>query len=188
VNSTIQSGKSPGKGCKCNGYQSLSEVILRRLSRGFPVITILLDADLILDALMNRQEFTQNMRGLLDGVHPLIEMYITDIGWQKIYTYARCLKNTDIAEIVVHWLQGKIEVCQVNQCIIQQARSLPLRDFESAVEFSCARYWQLNAIVTHKPEDFAISTNQLWVWSIADLCLRANLENQFQSSNYGSAK
>lgn len=146
------------------------------------MIRILLDADVILEALINRQEFTEDIRVLLDRVHPLIQMYITDVGWQKIYTYARCFKNSKIAEIVLYWLQGKIEVCQVDHLILQKARSLPLRDFESAVEFSCARYWQLDAIVTHKPDDFAESTNKLWVWSIADLCLRANLENQLQAS------
>jgi predicted nucleic acid-binding protein len=146
------------------------------------VIRILLDADLILEALMNRHEFTQDIRELLDRVHPLIEMYITDVGWQKIYAYARCLKNSKIAEIVVYWLKAKIEVCQIDQHILQKARSLPLRDFESAVEFSCARYWQLDAIVTHKQEDFAVPTNKLWVWSIADLCLRANLENQLHAT------
>ena len=109
-------------------------------------------------------------------------MYITDVGWQKIYAYARCLKNSKIAEIVVYWLKAKIEVCQIDQHILQKARSLPLRDFESAVEFSCARYWQLDAIVTHKQEDFAVTTNKLWVWSIADLCLRANLENQLHAT------
>ena len=146
------------------------------------MIRILLDADLILETLMNRQDFTDEIRELLDNANPLIQMYITDIGWQKIYAYARCLKNSKIAEIVVYWLQAKIEVCQVDQLILQTARSLPLKDFESAVEFSCASYWQLNAIVTHNPEDFAVSTSKLWVWSLADLCLRVNLENQLRAT------
>ncbi|MEA5581870.1 PIN domain-containing protein [Nodularia harveyana UHCC-0300] len=146
------------------------------------MIRILWDADLILEALINRQEFTDDIRELLDTAHPLIEMYITDVGWQKIYTYARCLKNTKIAEIVLFWLKGKIAVCQVDQQIIHKARSLPLRDFESAVELSCARFCELDAIVTHRPEDFAGFTNKLWVWSIKDLCLRVNLENQLQGT------
>lgn len=146
------------------------------------MIRILLDADVILEALINRQEFTEDIRELLDNVHPLIQMYITDVGWQKIYTYARCLKNRNIAKTVVYWLQAKIEVCQVDHIILQKARLLPLKDFESAVELSCASYWQLNAIVTHHPEDFAVSTNKLGVWSIAELHLRANLEDQFQES------
>ncbi|MEA5514670.1 PIN domain-containing protein [Nodularia sp. UHCC 0506] len=146
------------------------------------MIKVLLDTDVILEALINRQEFTEDIRDLLDKVHPLIQMYITDVGWQKIYAYARCLKNRNIAEIVVYWLQAKIEVCQVDHNILQNARLLPVKDFESAVELSCANYWQLNAIVTHNPEDFAVSTNKLWVWSIAELCLRANLEDQFQAT------
>ncbi|WP_414529249.1 hypothetical protein [Nodularia chucula] len=146
------------------------------------MIRILWDADLILEALMNRQEFTEDVGKILNNVHPLVEMYITDIGWQKIYTYARCLKNTQTAEIILFWLKDKIEVCLVDQHILQTARLLPVRDFESAVEFSCASLYELDAIVTHKPEDFAESTNKLWIWSISELWLRAYLENQLQGS------
>ncbi|MBE9052913.1 hypothetical protein IQ243_21305 [Nostocales cyanobacterium LEGE 11386] len=146
------------------------------------MIKILFDADLILEALMNRQEFTEDVKELLDGVHPLIQMHITDVGWQKIYTYASRLKNIKIAEIVVYWLQAKIQICHVDQHILQKARSLSLKDFESAVESSCVSYWKLDAIVTHKQEDFAEVANQFWVWSIADLCLRANLESQLQAT------
>ena len=148
------------------------------------MIRILLDADLILEALMNRQEFTEDIRQLLDQVNPFIQMYLTNLGAQKISAYAKCLNGSNIAEIVLYWLQEKIGVSQVNPHILQKARSLPLRDFESAVELCCAKYWQLDAIVTHKQEDFILSTNNLWVWSIADLRLRANLENQLQATRF----
>ncbi|WP_414564443.1 MULTISPECIES: PIN domain-containing protein [unclassified Anabaena] len=146
------------------------------------MIRILFDADLILEALMHRQEFTGDISKLLDSTNPLIQMQITEVGWQKLYTYAKCLQNHKIAKIVIYWLQAKIQVCHVNQQILQQARSLPLKDFESAVELACVDYWHLDAIVTHKPEDFNGNVNKLWVWSIADLCLRANLESQLQET------
>jgi hypothetical protein len=146
------------------------------------VIKILFDADFILEALIHRQEFTEDISQILDNQHSLIQMHITVVGWQKIYTYARCLQNSNIAKIILYWLQAKIHNCQVNQQILQQARLLPLKDFESAVELACLNYWQLDAIVTHKPEDFAGNINQLRVWSLADLCLRANLESQLQAT------
>lgn len=149
------------------------------------MIRILLDADLILEAFMNRRELTEDIRQLLDGVDPLIQMYLTNVGWQKISVYASCLNGSNITDILIYWLHEKIAVYPVDQQIIQTARSLPLKDFESAVELCCAQYWQLDAIVTHKQEDFALSTNKLlWVWSIADLRLRANLENRLQATRY----
>jgi predicted nucleic acid-binding protein len=146
------------------------------------VIRILVDADLILEALINRTEFVGNVRELLDRVHPSIQMYVTDVGWQKIYDYASRFRSSKIAEIVVDWLQDKIQICSVDQTILQQARSSPLRDFESAVELVCASYQELDAIVTHKHDDFAEVSNKFWIWSVADLRLRANLENQLQAT------
>ncbi|OCQ89482.1 hypothetical protein BCD64_26385 [Nostoc sp. MBR 210] len=141
---------------------------------------ILVDADLILDALINRNKLTEDVRELLDGVHPSIKLYLTDIGWQKIAAYTSRLQNSQIAEIVIDWLREKINICIVDQQILQIARSSPLRDFESAVELVCVDDQLLDAIVTHKPEDFVEAPNQLWVWSVADLWLRANLERQLQ--------
>ncbi|MDY6900730.1 MAG: PIN domain-containing protein [Cyanobacteriota bacterium] len=147
------------------------------------MIRVLVDADLILEALMNRNTVV-DVRQILDKVNPWIQMYITDVGWQKIYTYLSHLQNKKIAEIVINWLEEKMKICSVNQIILQQARSSPIKDFESAVEMICASYQQLDAIVTHKYDDFAEAADKLWVWSMAELWMRANLENQLQTTAF----
>lgn len=147
------------------------------------MIKILVDADLILEALMNRNTVT-DVKELLDKVNPLIQMYITDVGWQKIYTYLSHLQTQKIAEMVINWLEEKIKICSVNQSILQQARSSPIKDFESAVEIICVSYQELDAIVTHKYDDFAEAADKLWVWSMAELWIRANLENQLQTEAF----
>lgn len=147
------------------------------------MIRILIDADLILEALMNRNT-VKDVKELLDKVNPCIQMYITDVGWQKIFTYLRHLQNTKIAEMVIIWLEEKIKICSVNQSILQQARFSPIKDFESAVEMICASYQQLDAIVTHKYDDFAEAADKFWVWSMAELWIRANLENQLQTEAF----
>lgn len=139
---------------------------------------ILCDADLILEALMNRTEFTTDVRQLLESVHPSIQMHLTDVGLQKIYAYASCLKNPKIADIVAAWLLEKVQICLVNQNILQTARMSPVNNFESAVELVCLENYQLDAIITNKPEDFQETASQSYVWSFADLWLRVNLENQ----------
>lgn len=143
------------------------------------MIRVLVDADLILEALMNRNTVT-DVRELLDKVNPWIQIYITDVGWEKIYTYINHLQNTKIAEIVINWLRQKIQICSVNQSILKQARSSPIKDFESAVEIICASYQQLDAIVTHKHDDFAEVSDNFLIWSIGQLWIRANLESQLQ--------
>lgn len=147
------------------------------------MIRILVDADLILEALMNRNT-VKDVRELLDKVNPWIQMYMTDVGWQKIYTYLSYLQNTKIAEMVINWLEEKIKICSVNQTILQQARSSPIKDFESAVEIICASYQKLDAIVTHKHDDFAEASDKLWIWSLAELWIRANLESQLQTAEF----
>ena len=147
------------------------------------MIKILVDADLILEALMNRN-MVKDVRELLDKVNPLIQMYITDVGWQKIYTYLNHLQTKKIAEIVISWLEEKIKICSVNQSILQQARSSPIKDFESAVEIICASYEELDAIVTHKYDDFAEAADKLWVWSMSELWIRAKLETQLQTEAF----
>lgn len=143
------------------------------------MLRILVDADLILEALMNRNNCVEDVSNLLDIVHPLIQIYITDVGWQKIYNYINRLQNSQVAELVVTCLQEKIKICPIDNNILQQARSSPVEDFESAVELVCLSHRQLHAIVTHKPENFADAPHQFWIWSTADLWVRANLELRY---------
>jgi len=81
-------------------------------------------------------------------------------------------------------VRKKIEICSVNQSILQQARSSPIKDFESAVEIICASYQQLDAIVTHKHDDFAEPSANFWVWSMQASRTRAKLENQLQAKAF----
>jgi len=81
-------------------------------------------------------------------------------------------------------LQEKIQICSVNQSILQQARYSPIKDFESAVEIICANYQELDAIVTHKYDDFAEASNTFLVWSMAQLWIRVNLESQLQTAKF----
>lgn len=146
------------------------------------MFSILIDGDLLLEALMNRTELTQDVSKLLDMEIPSIQMYLTNVSLQKIYAYASCLQNDQIADTVADWLVGKIKICIVNQSIMHTARLSPLKDFESAVELVCLKHYQLDAIITNQPEDFQGVVNQFYIWSFRDLWLRVNLETQLQVS------
>ena len=145
---------------------------------------ILFDADLILDAVMNRSEFAEDVKKLLDNSHPSMRLYLTDVGLQKIATYTYCLNNRHLPETIVEWLQEQMQICTVDQDLLQKARYLSLKDFESAVELTCLSHYQLSTIITHQPENFIAVTHQFCVWSFADLWLRMNLENQLQVTKF----
>ena len=146
------------------------------------MIKILLDSDLVLEALINRYEFVEEVRESLDQTDPLIQLYLTDVGQQKIDAYIKCFTNHHIATIIINWLQNKIHICTINQNILQQARSSPVKDFESAVELACVSYQNLDAIITHKHENFAEAENKYRVWSITDLRIRVKLETQLRTT------
>lgn len=152
------------------------------------MIRVLVDTDLILEALLNRSGFVGEIQPLLDRVDPLIEriqMYVTDVGLQRIKTFASRLQNLEIAEKVVDWLKERMQTCSIDQNMLKKACSSALIDFESAVELVGARNLDLDAIVTHKPDDFAEAKAFVPVWSIAKLWERLNLEGMLSPSNYG---
>lgn len=147
------------------------------------MIKILVDSDLILEILMNREGFVGDISDLLNKVNPLIQMYITDIGWQKISSYVSCLQNTNIADVVASWLKEKVQICNVDRAMVQQARMSPVKDFESAVELTCVSSQKLDAVVTHNYDNFAQNPDKLKIWSVAELWVRAHLENQLSFSS-----
>ncbi|BAZ05909.1 hypothetical protein [Calothrix sp. NIES-3974] len=144
------------------------------------MIRILIDADLIIEALLNRNGLVGDINQLFDRVNPFLQFFVTDIGWQKIYTCISCLQNSCATPIIMDWLREKIQICKIDKMIVQQARNNPIQDFESAIEFICATGKKFDAIVTHHGENFNPITHQLRIWSVEDLWIRANLETQFQ--------
>jgi hypothetical protein len=145
---------------------------------------ILFDADLILDAVMNRTKSAKDVKALLDSSYQSMRLYLTDVGLQKISAYTYCIKNCHISEVVVGWLQEQMQICTIDQTLLEDARYLSLDDFESAVELACLRNYQLDAIVTNKPENFMAISHQSYIWSFADLWLRIDLESQLQTTTF----
>lgn len=89
---------------------------------GLKMYKILFDTDLILDTVMNRTECAEDVRKLLDNLDPSIQLYITDVGLQKVSTYTYCLNKSTIPEIILEWLQEQINICVVDYELVQKAR------------------------------------------------------------------
>ncbi|MDZ8033935.1 DUF1822 family protein [Nostoc sp. DedSLP04] len=125
---------------------------------------ILVDADVLLEVLLNRN-------GLVDDAEKIwkltqnrqIEAYITEIGLDKIYSFCTELADSDVAYKIVTSIQAIVSRCSLNRTLIEQARLSKLEDFESAVELTCAKEMELDGVVTLNVPSFAGADFRVWL-------------------------
>lgn len=147
---------------------------------------IQVDSNLILEAVLNRSQFiadASNCWHLLQLPH--VEKYITESGLNQIRFHLRKLEDEQTANQVVSEanqfvseIEKIIKVCPVNRQIQDKARSLYIRDFESAIVVACAIEMDVSAIVTQNPQKFEGS--DLSILSVSDLSERYQLEQRLQ--------
>ena len=118
-------------------------------------INVLVDADLLLEALLNREKFAKEAEKFWNFARlGKVNCYITDIGLNKIYSFCRRLGNEESADEILWFVQKIVENLAVTSELVEKARVSDLEDFESALEVTCAIDKKINAIVTNRPEDF----------------------------------
>jgi tetratricopeptide (TPR) repeat protein len=153
------------------------------------MIRVMLDADLILEALLNRRLLELEIQSVLDRASTLqqgIEMHVTDLGLQKIKLVASRLQDRHVADTVIQWIRDRVQTFAVERSMLQRACLSPLKDFESAIELASANFLHLDAIVTHKPDDFTIDRSRFPVWSVDKLRERLSLESLLSPQTYNS--
>lgn len=141
------------------------------------MLQVLVDADTVLEALLNRSRFviaSEKLAELLQSRQ--IRGYVSELGLAKIFSVVSRLRNSETAEEVVSEICRTLSLCPISPDLLQQARSLNIEDFESAVEVACAIAQKLGAIVTHKPHDFEGAAD-LVVLSVNDLLQRQHLQD-----------
>ena len=139
---------------------------------------ILIDADLILELLINRSKVVKDAEviwKLAESHH--IEGFVTNAGLEKIYFYCRELTDETLADGIVESLEKVLSSCSIDQNIIRKATSSQLKDFESAIEFICAKSMGFDGVVTHCLHNFSGSDSS--VWSVHELlvALKNNEKN-----------
>ncbi len=143
---------------------------------------IQVDSHLILETLLNRSrcqfiaEDAITLWKLLQPPH--VQGYITESGLNQIHFHLRKLKDEKAADQIVSDIQDIIKICPVNRRIEDKARSLHIRDFESAIEVACAIEMNISAIVTQNPQKFEGSG--LSILSVSDLSERNQLEERLK--------
>lgn len=116
---------------------------------------VLVDADFLLEALLNREKSIGDARKLWKLLETdKIEGVVTDIGLQRICIHIDKFGGSKAVKEITSVLKSIVQVKIVDREILEEARSFDSLDFESAVEIVCAYAWKVDAIVTQNIQQF----------------------------------
>ncbi|NER32937.1 MAG: PIN domain-containing protein [Oscillatoria sp. SIO1A7] len=118
-------------------------------------MNVLVDTNVILDALLEREPFATDARSLFVAIQSKqILGYVTATTVTDIFYIVRKNRGSQIAKQAVSTILAEMEVCTVDRRILELAVSYEMSDFEDAVQLACAIADNLEAIVTRNPQDF----------------------------------
>lgn len=117
---------------------------------------VLLDTNIILDVLLDREPFVTDAQALFEAIEDRrVEGYVTATTLTDIFYIVRKSKGIQIAKEAVSRLLATMKICPVNRRILQAAILSNLSDFEDAVQLACATSLNLDAVITRDPAGFA---------------------------------
>ncbi|AFZ32574.1 PilT protein domain protein [Gloeocapsa sp. PCC 7428] len=117
---------------------------------------VLVDTNIILDALLLREPFFIDAKALLNAIESKqLQGYVTATTLTDIFYIARKSKGIAVAKQDIAELLVLMQVCTVDQNILEAAISSQIADFEDAIQLACAISENLDAIVTRNTQDFA---------------------------------
>jgi predicted nucleic acid-binding protein len=120
---------------------------------------VLLDTDVILDVLLDRQPFSVEATNIWDGNHiGRFEGFVSPITPVNVFYIVRKIKGKVIAQQAVQELLAAFQVCTVDKTVMLAAQALSISDYEDAVQHASAEANQLDVIVTRNLKDYAGAT------------------------------
>jgi predicted nucleic acid-binding protein len=137
---------------------------------------ILIDTNIVLDLLLEREPFFEEAIALFELVETsVVEGFIAATTITNIFYILRKAQGKEPALQAISRIASGLEICAVDRTTILQALTSNLKDFEDGVQFACAVLNQMDAIVTRDLSDFA--SVSLPVWSIAQLQSQLSQQN-----------
>lgn len=118
-------------------------------------IQVLVDLNVIIDVMQNRQPFYEDSAGVVDAVARGEVM-----GWlaaHSITTLFYIISHTRNREAAVQAVTGLLEsftVAKVDDTVIREALSLGWKDFEDAVQMAATRAEDIDYLITRNIKDF----------------------------------
>jgi predicted nucleic acid-binding protein len=117
---------------------------------------VLLDTNVILDFLLDREPFSEAAAEVWQTLQQgRAEGYVSPITPVNVFYIARKMKGAEYARRLDVGLLAVCPASPVDDSTLQAALKLPLTDYEDAVQLASALAYQLDAIVTRDPNDFA---------------------------------
>lgn len=119
-------------------------------------MNVLIDTNIILDYLLEREPFFTDSEALFDAISEnrviayVIVTTLTDI----FYIARKQTKSFNRAKQAIELILEVMEVCPVDRTAIEIALESGLKDFEDAVQIASAVTQGLDAIVTRNNKDF----------------------------------
>ncbi len=128
--------------------------------KGYKIhMKILIDTNVILDALINRTPYNSSAEKLflLAAENKLTAAITANSITDIYYLLSKHLKNKDIAKQALVNLFSLFQILDVTANDCKKALILPIEDYEDALLVTCARRNKINSIITRNLKDFAES-------------------------------
>lgn len=120
---------------------------------------VLVDTNIFLDDLLDREQFGTEAKALFEAIQQVrIEGYVSATTVTDIFYIVRKQKGIHIAKQAISDILAGMKVCSVDRSILEAAISSNLPDFEDAVQLACAVFENLDAIITRDAQDFTDAT------------------------------
>lgn len=132
---------------------------------------VLVDTNVLLDLLLEREAFVKEATTLMEMIElGQVVGYISATTITNVFYIVRKSQGEHAAKQSVSRILTGLQICPVDRSILEQAVSLNFKDFEDAVQFACAIFQGLEAIVTRDAQGFTGAS--LPILSVHELCAR----------------
>jgi predicted nucleic acid-binding protein len=120
---------------------------------------VLLDTDVILDYLLEREPFNQTAEKLLElNAQGIFDAYISSITPINVFYIGRKIIERDKLKQALHDLLLAVSICPITHAALSQALNLPFADYEDAAQHASATTSHLDAIITRNLKDYKKAT------------------------------
>ncbi len=116
---------------------------------------ILIDTNVVLDLLLEREPFVESAIALFEKIERgNFVGYVAATTITNIFYIIRKAEGREVALSAINHLLIGLQFCAVNRQTVETALILGLKDFEDSIQLACATLNQLDAIVTRDRKDF----------------------------------
>lgn len=116
---------------------------------------VLIDTNIILDLLLEREPFVEVAIALFEKIEQgNLKGAIAATTITNIFYIIRKTESREVALDAINRLLTGLQFCAVDRQTVETALSFGLKDFEDSIQLACATLNQLNGIVTRDRQDF----------------------------------